>query len=653
MGDLIRARLTGLFRDSGVVTAITKDPGCELQYIDLDAPGGPLKTAMVMFTNGTGVPWYAAMSHFFGTVTCTTGTVSPMGTPLRTYEVSSSDINAIITTLAIRSDDGAGTVCIEIPIETCFHGIVLGRTGPEFGSESLPAPANVLEWDNWSSQPIPASGWGRLVFVAPDGSSYGAGMDSTRWVFGYYPGLRGTSVGSAADREAHLTYSQPALQYGTNVVLVTARPDAQAAGAEYETQYAWHILPGEAPPANIVMARDGTDSWSDSFAEFDTAETYDRPMVMAFNTALSPPKWVPATVLPTNPPPAAPDHSARNDRVILGVSLGTNGGGDATGLKTLHIVTQGRFWLNPANYTGGDALKDNTAYYIWSGAVAGGGPGVGGEWDSVPCSGDCRRPVFVHHTDGWCTMCAQHLGPSQRFRYDDGSMGGDPLEAIIEAVDADNTDGVGRVAFKDFANTSDKPERTGGETDEILAWFTSKDAEKRALVVKRGDLVVNIGDPEAGARGSQLCFPYLKANRVTDTYDPSATDWEGWFTIQAYPSDTSKGHLSFYDGDTAVLKWYGNKVPDPSPVGSTRKRKFEFNVDVEHIGGWSWAWQNHSGQELVVIKEQDFSAMPHVVMFNSLGRFLKIREIEVCDSANPENTAFIAILASDEYPASL
>jgi len=633
MGDLIRVRLTGLFRDEEPDTH-DQDPGCEAQFEDLDDPS-ILKTVRITFANNCPCPWYAAMAHFYGTVRSTTGsmTVPGIGT-YRTYEVNAADRASVVTALGIRSADGTGLVCLEIPADAAFHGIVLGRTQPMFGDEDLPGAAQATSWGNWGSLPVPGDAWCRLVFVAPDGSNYGTAMDGSRWIFGYYPGVRsnGTDIAPGPPTQERLSFSQPALQYSANVVLVARRYDERAETAGFATRLAWHVVPGEIPPANIVVARKGTDDWGAAFEEFDASQTYDGTCLVAYDPIAL--KWRKATVISTAPLPAAPDHSAPTDRTLLGVCNGSNGSNGSIFLAQRFIVTEGRFWLNPAI----DALFDNTPYYIASDATEG-SPTTAGTWSVSPCASSCRRPVFIHHTEGWCTMCAQHLGPGQRFRYDATGS----LEALVDAQE-------NRISYRDIANVTDDETAVGTENDETLSWFLDAGFQKRALVVKRGDLVVNIGDPAATdyTRGSQLCFPYIAANRVTDTYDPVTAAWEGWLTMQAEATSVTAGTLSFFDGTDAVIQWFGDTVPDADPVGSTRKRKWAFLMDTEHRSGWSWSWWGNDDIQRVVIRQEDVTALP--AGFLALTRpELYIRAIEVCDSVNPTITKHIGILATDEF----
>jgi len=397
MGDLIRIRLTGLFRDEEP-DAFDLDPGCEAQFEDLDDPT-VLKTVRVTFANNCPAPWYAVMAHFYGTVRCVTGsmTIPSVGT-YRTYEVNSDDRAAVVTALGIRSADGTGLVCLEIPADATFHGIVLGRTQPQLGDESLPGASAVTTWGNWGSLPVPCDAWCRLVFVAPDGSNYGTAMDGSRWIFGYYPGIR-SFVGGVPETptsQDNLSYGQPALQYGSNVTLSARRYDLKAEFAAFQTRLAWHVVPGEAPPANIVMARKGTDDWGLAHEEFDATQTYDHPCIVAWDpTRLM---WRKATVQGSG-------YSARTSRTLLGICIGSNGSLGSVSLAQRFVVTEGRFWLNPMLH----ALFENTPYYIATTASES-SPATQGTWDITPCTKGCRRVAFTHHTEGWCTVGPQYDG---------------------------------------------------------------------------------------------------------------------------------------------------------------------------------------------------------------------------------------------------
>ena len=631
MGDLIRVRLTGLFRDEDPDT-YDKDPGCEAQFEDLDDPT-VLKTVRVTFANNAPCPWYAAMAHFYGTVRCATGTMTVPGIgTYRTYEVNAQDRQAIVTALAIRSADGTGLVCLELPADATFHAVVLGRTQPQFDDEALPTASQAMTYGNWGSLPVPAGAWCRLMFMAPDGSNYGTAMDNTRWVFGYYPTPRDLGgPGSSASVQENVDDAMPVLQFGTNVVLTARRYDQRAEDDGFETRISWHIVPAEPAPASIVIARKGTDDYGIAYAEFLASEPYTRPVIMAWDADQQ--LWAQATVVSSAPPPAAPDCTARTDRTLLGVCIGSNGSNGSVPLAERIIVTEGRFWIDPVNFP----LIDHTAYYISNAAAV--GSGSQGFWSEIACANSCRRPVFFHHANGWCTMAAQPGGPGQRFRYD--STGG--REAQIDAQD-------NRISYRDIDNAVELETTTGAETDEILAWFLSGTPSTRALVVKRGDLVVNLGVPGAtdDTRGSQLCFPYLTAQRVTDAYDPDAIVWAGWFTVQAEATSSTAGTLSFFDGVDPVLEWSGTTAPDGSPVGSTRKRKWKFVVDTEYTGGWSWSWWGSDDIQRVVIRQEDITALP--AGFLALARpELYIRAIEVCDSTNPAITKHIGILATDEF----
>lgn len=409
MGDLIRALLTGVFRDKGNVSATTQDPTCEAQFIDLDDPEGTPKTAEVRFANDNGCPWYAAMAHFFGTLRCTTGSMTVDGLTLRTYTVNSGDETDHVATIGERIPEGIGTVCLRIPANASFHAIVMGRTVPNRGDEALPTPGNVLTAGGMGPIPVSANSWCRLVFVAADGSNYGSAMDGTRWVMGYYPRIENNlsgAPGQDSGTQDNLNKGQPVLPYGSNVVLVARRYNYDAENLAYNTRFCWHIAPGEAPACNVVIARYGTDDWGNAYTEFDTTQTYARPYIVAWDPVQE--KWRKASVVPTTyPVPPEPDHSAKSFRTVLGICIGSNGSNGASALGQRHIVTEGRFWINPALYP----LLANTPYYI-AATASEQTPTTTGLWSEVPGTLGCRRVAFFHHIDGWCTVGPQFNGIS-------------------------------------------------------------------------------------------------------------------------------------------------------------------------------------------------------------------------------------------------
>lgn len=627
MGDLIRVRLTGTFRDEEPDT-YDRDPGCEVQFTDLDDPS-VLKTARVTFANNGPCPWYAVMVHFYGTVQCTTGTMTVPGIgTYRTYTVNAADREAIVTALAIRSSDGTGLVCLEIPSDAVFHAVVLGRTQPERGDESLPGPAAAMTWGDWGSLPVPGNAWCRLALIAPDGSSYGSAMDGNRWVFGYYPTTQGLGgPGSLAFTEEHIDDAMPVLQFGANVLLTARRYDTVAEAMNFETRLAWHIVPGATAPATVVIARKGTDDYGLAYEEFLSSESYTRPVIVAWDYDQQ--RWAQATVVSSAVPPAFPDCTARSDRTLLGVCIGTNGSSGSVSLAQRFIVTEGRFWIDPATFL----LIHNTPYFISNAAVV--GSGSAGFWSETPCAQSCRRPVFFHHSDGWCSMAAQPGGPGQRFRYaTTGSR-----EAQIDAQS-------NRISYRDLSNSAELETEIGQETDETLAWFLDAGFQSRALVMKRGDLVVNIGgqDYDADTRGAAICFPYLLANRVTDTYTGPTG---GWFSLETYDNGNGSGCLGFYDDGDEVMTWRGNTAGDLVTTGISRKFQWD-TINVEITGGGSFRWSDNIDTPRLEIAQSDIDGLP-AGFFNLARPLMYPRTIEVCDSENPGVPTYIVVLASENF----
>ena len=406
MGELIRARLTGRFRDQEVPTATNRDPGCEAEFVDLNDPLGAKKTAMVTFASGQPCPWYAAMAHFFGTLACTTGTSSVPDLPdppivLRSYTVAAPMVSREVVVSAIRSaDPTATTVCIKLPVDVSFQAVVMGRTGPNLGAgdgEGMPTGANAVDVPGWGVQPVVPNSWCRLAVVAADGTSYGAGMDGFRWVQGFYPGPRqpsfapgttppgttaalGTTIG-----ESHaLNASQPVLQFGSPVTLVARNYDILAVSKLWDNSYSWQIVPG-GQPGSVVCAKDGADAWGTPYAEFDTAVTYTRPVIVAMtNGGL----WSKASDV------TAPDNS-----IVLGIAVGY-AGPDATALKILNVLVGGRFWVDPSQIP----LEPHTTYYLSTEAIE--GSAQAGFWSTTAPLSGCTKPVFQHFSDGWCILAA-------------------------------------------------------------------------------------------------------------------------------------------------------------------------------------------------------------------------------------------------------
>ena len=568
------------------------------------------------------------MVYFYGTLQCTTSSMVIDSDTLRTYTVAGPDASNVVTALARRCSTEPGTLCVELPADVHFHAVVMGRTNPSFAGETdLPEPPGALG-STWSAMPMLPGSWGRLVFLAPDGSNYGSGMDDQRSVFGLYPAALVTASdppGADSIAKSKVTAGMPALQCGTNVVLVARSYDAAAVAhldPSYAQYYSWHISPGAAPPATMILARQGTDAWGDSHAEYNAALSYGGFSLMAFNLATS--KWDLATVVPTSL--GGTDATARNDRATLGVLLGINGPSGGSTMSTQTICTAGRFWVNPDV----QAFLDNTPYYVDSTAQT--GAGSAGLQSPDPCAFGCRRPVFFHFTSGWCEMYPQGIGPGQRFRYDPDAG----QEAIIDA-DFDPTSSQSRVAYRDFGfNAAADPGSTGTETDEVMAWFLHTTvAANRAVVVKRGDLVIDIDSNGSGStadladRGGRLCFPYTAAERVTTAYVPGTP----WFTVAAYSpsSSTTSGELVFRDGTDVMLTWGGDTT--------LANRYFQFNKGI------TTSWMDDSNVERVRLSQADLTA----VLAAGFSGVLYLRTIEVCGPGGPTDIKHIAILASDEF----
>lgn len=650
MADLIRVQLTGTFRDRSQVVPLTgeQDPGCEAQFLDI-AEGGTAtnQTAKVIFASGAPCPWYAAMAYFFGTVQCTTSSMVVDTETLRTYTAVVPPPPGLTTALARRVPNSLGELCIVVPAEAKFHGVVIGRTQPaRTGELDLPEPPGALGSGSWSSMPVLPDSWGRFVFIAPDGSTYGSGMDSSRWVRGYYPGPLITAndpPGQDTPTKAAVASGMQPLQVGTNVVLVARFFDAAApAVPSYDQAYSWHVVPGEAPPATIQLIRNGTDQWGQTWNEYNVSQTYTNFAILAYDAVAV--QWDLASVIPSTP--TADDNTARRDRTILGVLLGINGPTGAPGCATLTVCTAGRFWVDPNIY----ALADHTDCFIASSATAGGVDQ--GLISAVPCAFSCRRPVFHHFTSGWCEMYPQGLGPGQRFRYD-LAAGQEAIVDIAEGAPTSTPASQMRLAYRDFAGDSVTPESIGDETDDVLAWFLSPTtASDRALVVKRGDLVINIGagqteDPDApsGTRGGRICIPYDDTDRVTDAYlGPVVANDVPWFVIQPGPqqdSAGSQGALLWKDNGDVVMAWNGAQAADT--LGTSTNRNFSTWLTWFHMGGWDWQWYDSSSVLRVSITEADIAAV------GMGGLALYVRKIEVCGPGGPTDIRHIGILATDEF----
>jgi hypothetical protein len=585
----------------------------------------------------------------------------------RTYTVDTIDGTLVVDALAERSPStiaGDTSVCIKLPADASFHAVVLGRINLSMGNESLPTPANAVtpqysypspDYGTW---PTPAGAWCRLVFVAPDGSHYGSAIDSPdvgRWIMGYYPKIEYggtpdtgipsyTTIGQDSTRQHHLMMSQPPLLYGANVVLTARRLDPRAELQAYETRNSWHIVPGAVPPANVVVARAGTDGAGITYAEFNTAESetaapsnngisvmvVDSSGIWRYAIADS---FSGATV------------TAKTDRQIYGILIGSNGAPSGTTLKQRFIVTEGRFWINPN--TSSVVAGNNRLYYL---TTASGYATV----SPYPSAIGPRRPLFVHHSEGWCTMLPQNSGPSQFFCYDD-SYPSTPRVALIDETGETGTDGLGRISYRDCAIASHDTTAKGAETDEVYAWFLTTDYANRAVVMKRGDFVLNIdtigngSNPSTANRGGRIRIPYKTAERVTTAYpvpvgSGGSGGVTGWFTIQPYVD-----RLVYKDSDVEVMAWYGNPTtPQIYSNSRTTGRRMSFSCDVEVRAGWNWYWMDQANTDRIKITQADFTALT-AFPASSAGGFLKIREIQVCDSTNPLITKKIAILASAEY----
>ena len=107
----------------------------------------------------------------------------------RTYTVANVASQRLPVHVAIRvtrDEGGAIEACVEIPHNYVFNAVVLAGASP---SEGMPSPGSAYTDSNRGAGVVFPGEFAWLMFVAPDGTTYGSAEDgSNRIPLGHYAG---------------------------------------------------------------------------------------------------------------------------------------------------------------------------------------------------------------------------------------------------------------------------------------------------------------------------------------------------------------------------------------------------------------------------------------------------------------------------------
>jgi hypothetical protein len=691
MSDVFRVRLTGVIRDYTASGGGDLDPYCECEAAPLDqvfADDVSSIACRVVTSAGIPVPWYAAGIYFFNTLGFTAAGGGLGGG--RVYTLQEADDNFDPVVLAVRSvrTDGTTSVCIEIPHDHVFNGVVMGLSDP---SENAKDPDTAHDDTNSGPGIVFPGDFAWLMLVAPDGTTYGATKDGSdrRIPVGHYTGSinAGTPVdGGDVNKEAGVMFAKQGLQPYTPVLITNFTPETflfQLIGSDYLG--AWEITPTDRPDAQIEKVYD--DGGSVVTANFQPGRICTVDPLTG--------NWDVAVVKDSTPG----NNNVRSPLQRFGVALWNNSLAGGDGIAA--VVSWGRFWLSPSAVP----LEDNTVYYLDPEASLTLGT-LGDFTPNQPSNSPCHRPIFRHTTLGWCVMIESEPSIHMAWAYQgipQGSGSGEDrlAEVVFDSFpDTDNAEGVLRYRDRSRDESADlasgEAEDEQAESNDVMAWFVGDAGVHRAMVIKRLDLIIDSGtaDVTGGIQGGAggwennddrpgvLSFFYRAGTRIKDEWDLAGGgifDDNSNHMARIWPKagvqgDSDRGGvIELSDSGKTVAEWFvhpsvgsgGSATPgltDPDD----RKRKWAWYMSVEHWG-WDLEWKLHSTNDItqpasdtdwttgLILQQEDAysiyansSPVQAVLAASRAAAFpLKFRELTICDDT--DTVRKICVICSDMY----